>query len=116
MAIRRVEVGIQGFADDAGLFVDFLQHEMAKPALAHRGSRPGGNGDFWFDDVPRRISHCGAVTGENSPVAVLQIGHPVGERGQRKGIRSQKHPAITPANDQRAAPTGGNQQIFLAGE
>jgi hypothetical protein len=55
-----------------------------------------------------------ALAGENHPVAVLQIGHPIGEGRQCDGIGTEVHAPLAVPDGQRRAASGPDHQVVLA--
>jgi hypothetical protein len=98
---RHVEIMRQRMADDLGLLVDFLGHEMAMVALV---DQKGGGGGFHHRPLDGRalgIVDLDAPAGEDGRVAVLEIGDRVGKRGERDGIRAEIHFALAVADRER---------------
>ena len=87
---RHVEIVRQRVADDFGLLVNFLRHEMAVVALVDQASpRLATSGRRAHDRLPWRRGSRHAVAGDDDPVAVLEIGDRVGERRQRDGVGAE---------------------------
>ena len=102
--------------DDFGLLMDFLRHEMAMIALV---GEEGTGGDL----VPRPVYRVAGLivdidvsASEDRPVAVIEIGHLVGEGRERQGIRAEIILAVTVPDRQGSAVTRADHQIVLAGE
>ena len=113
---RHVDVIRQRVADDFGLLVDFLGHEMAMVALVdehHRGLRFQHRA---LHDLALGVVDLGAVAGDDHPVAVLEIAHRVGERRQRNRVRADEHRAFAVTDRERRALARADQKIVLAGE
>ena len=62
----------------------------------------------------RRVKDLRALTGDDGPVAFLQIGDAVGHRGKCDGVRPHIHLTRAMADGQGAALAGGDHQILLA--
>jgi hypothetical protein len=58
--------------------------------------------------------HAGA--GDEGIVALVEIGDPVRERGQRDGVRAHEHLPVAMADGQRRALARGDDQVLLAVE
>ena len=113
---RHVEVFRQRVADHFRLLVDLLGHEVAVIALVdehHRGLRLEHR-------APRHLApgivNLGALTGDDDPVAVLQIADGVGEGRERNRVGADEHRALAETDRERRAFARANQQILLAGE
>ena len=113
---RHVEVFRQRVADHFRLLVDLLGHEVAVIALVdehHRGLRLEHR-------APRHVApgivNLGALTGDDDPVAVLQIADGVGEGRERNRVGADEHRALAETDRERRAFARANQQILLAGE
>ncbi len=115
-ASAHVDVACERVADDLGLLVDLLGHEVAVVALVdeqrtrHR-----------LDERPLRalavaVEDLNARLAQHGPVALIQIGDGVGERRQRDGIRAQIHCARAVTDGERAALAGGDHQIVVPGK
>ena len=100
-------------ADNLGLLVDLLRHEMAMVALVDQ-QRPGGRLDHRADDgVAERIVHLYAVALHDGPVAVLEIADCVSERCERDGVGAEIHLPLAVANCERRSVARADQQILL---
>ncbi len=115
-ARRRIDEALQGVADDLGLFVDFLQHEVPVTALADGGARQFGQADGPFDRLVVGVEHFGVGRVQHHPVAVFQIHDAVGQGGQGEGVGAQEHFTVTEADRQRAAAPGADHHLMMAGE
>ncbi len=110
-----VEIVGQRVADHLGLLVDLLRHEVAVVALVdqqaggerphHRPLRPRRPTASWIVSAPRLRHH---------PVAVLEIGDAVGERGERDRIGAEEDLAVAVADGERAAAPRADHQVVLA--
>ena len=106
----------EGVADHLRLLVDLLGHEVAMVALVdqHRARRRADH--LPLDPRAADIAHLDAVTGDDRPVAVLEVGHAVGEGRQRDRIRAEVHLAVAVPDRQRWAVAGADHQVVIAGE
>ncbi len=112
----RIDEGMKRIADDLGLFVDFLEHEVLIPALADDVA-----GKLRFPDLAGGFMAVPAMDGDagradHRPVAVFQVHDPGRQRRQRQGVGAQVHLAVADADGQRAALARRDHQIVLAGE
>ena len=101
-------------ADDFGLLVDFLRHEMAMVALVDEERRRGRFLDRALDLLAGLVVHLRALAAEHRPVAVFQIADRVGERRQRNGVGAEIHLAVAVADRERRALARADQQVLLA--
>ena len=101
-------------AYDLGLLVDFLGHEMAVVALFREQAAGGAADDAALDGLARHFAEFGPGAGDNDPVALLEIGDPVGERGERERVGAEVHFALAVADRERRALPRANQQVLLA--
>ena len=113
-ASRHVEILRQRMADDLGLLIDLLRHEMAVVALL---DQEGAGGDALRAALHRQVGlvvEGRALAVEDDPVALLEIGDEIGEGRERERIRAEIHLAIADADRERRALAGADQQIVLA--
>ena len=115
-AVAEVDVVGERVADDLGLLVDFLGHEVAVIALVDQQGachrfHPGP-----LHLLAGAVVDGGALAREHRPVALLQIGDLAGEGRQRDGVGAQVHLALAVADGERAALAGADHQVFLAGK
>ena len=104
-------------ADDLRLLVDLLGHEVAVVALFGQQSARGAVDRLAFDDAGRRSRGTSAPgAGDDNPVALLEIGDAVGERGERQRVGAEKHLAVAVADRERRALARADQQVVLAVE
>ena len=111
-----VDVIRQRMADDFGLLVDFLRHEMAMIALVdeqHRGLRFQHGA---MHDIAVAVVDLGAAARDDHPVAVFQIADHVGERRKRDGVGADIHRTVAEADRERRALPRADQKVLLAGE
>ena len=101
-------------ADDFGLLVDFLRHEMAMVALVDQERRGGGFLHRPFDLFAGLVVDLRALAVEHRPVAVLQIADRVGERRERNRVGAEIHLAVAVADRERRTLARADQQILLA--
>ena len=114
---RHVEIMGERVADDLGLLVDFLRHEMAVIALVDQERRGVRFQHGALHDLRRAASWTSApCAGEDDPVAVLEIADGVGERRERDRIGAEIHLAVAVADRERRALARADQKIVLAGE
>ena len=106
----------QRVADHLGLLVDFLGHEMAIAALVDQQ----GAGDRFHllarDLATLQIENLAPLARQHRPVAVLQIGDPVRERGERDGVGAEEHLALAVADRERRPLAGADHQVLVASE
>ena len=103
-------------ADDCGLLVNFLRHEVAVIALVDQQRRSRRSHHWTRDLRPRLIVDRRARMGEHGPIALLQVGDAVREGRQRHGVRPQEHLAVAVAHRERAAPARADQHVLVAGK
>ena len=101
-------------ADDLGLLVDFLRHEMAIVALVDQKRRSHRFLHRARDLVAAGVAHLHAVAPEHRPVALLQVADRVGERRERERVGAEIHLALAVADRERRTLAGAHQQIRLA--
>ena len=106
----------QRMADDFGLLMDFLRHEMAVVALVDQKRRGGRLDDGALHRRTLLIVNFRALAVDDDPVAILEIAHRVGERRQRNRVGAEKHFAVAVAHRQGRTAPRADQQIFLAVE
>jgi len=103
-------------ADDLGLLVDFLRHEMAMVALIDQKRGGERTGDRPLHGIAGAIADGDAFAGQHCPIAVLEIADLVGEGRECQRIGADEHLALAVADGQRAALPGNNHQIVVAAE
>ena len=103
-------------ADDFRLLVDLLRHEVAMIALVDEEGLRRDSLARPADDGAAPVPDLGAVTGQDRPVALFEIGDLVGERRQGQGIRAEIGLALPVADGQRRAVAGADQEVLLARE
>ena len=110
-----IEIGLQRVADDGGLLVDLLHHEVAVVALAHHGARDAALADLALHFLAA-LEDRGALGVQHHPVVVLEIGDALGERRQRQRIGADIHLAVAVADGERAAAARAHQDVVAAAE
>ena len=106
----------QRVADDLRLLVDLLGHEVAVIALLGEQAAGGAALDAPLNDLARGVMDLGAGARHHRPVALVEIGDPVGEGGERQRVRAQIHLAVAVADGERRALPRPDQKIVLAFE
>ena len=78
---RHVDVTSEGVPDHLRLLVDLLGHEV--PVIAPFREQAAGRAslDAALDSAAARLANISALAGQHDPVAFLEIGDAVGERG-----------------------------------
>ena len=104
----------EGVADHLGLLVDLLGHEVPVIALFRQQAAGRAALDAALDLPAARIANVGPLAGQRHPVAFLEIGDAVGERGERERVRAQIHFPVAIADRQRRALARADQEILLA--
>ena len=104
----------EGVADDLGLLVDLLGHEVPVIALFRQQAAGRAALDAALDLAAARLANVGALAGQRHPIAFLEIGDAVGERGERERVRAQIHFPVAIADRQRRALARADQEILLA--
>ena len=102
-------------ADDFGLLVDFLGHEVAMAALVDDAGR--GAVTVWIGRVTRLARgvedrDVGAL--DDRDVAVFEIGDAVGEGRERERVRAEIGFLLAIADGERAAAARADQKRLLA--
>ena len=114
--VAHVEIMRERVADDLGLLVDFLRHEMAVVALVDQERRGVRFQHRALDHLAVGVVHLDALARHHRPVAVFEIADGVGERRERDRVGAEIHLAVAVADRERRALAGADQQILLAGE
>ena len=118
----RAHVDVMGdrMADDFGLLVDLLGHEVAVIALFGEQSARRAPDHAPLDRLARHVPELRALARHRDPVALLEIGDAVGERGERQRVGAQIHLplrlALAIADRERRALSRADQQVLLAVE
>ncbi len=103
-------------ADDLGLLMDLLGHEVAVVALVDQQRARNRLDLRALDGLAGAVVDLDARPVQHRPVAFLQIGDRIGEGRERDRVRAEVHGARAVADRQRAALAGGDHQIVVAGE
>ncbi len=103
----------QRVAHDFRLLVDFLGHEVTVIALFGQQASGGTALDAALDDLAGGVVHLGARASHHRPVALVEIGDPVGEGRQRQRVRAEIHRAVAIADGQRRSPPRPDQEIVM---
>ena len=100
-------------ADDLGLLVDLLGHEV--PVIAPFREQASGRAqlDRAPDPISGAIANVGPLAGQHDPIAFLEIGDTVGERRERERVGTQIHLAVAVADRERRALPRADQQVVL---
>jgi hypothetical protein len=98
-----VDIVGERMADDFRLLVDLLGHKV--PVIAFLGEQTSSPAalDAAVDRLARRVADVSAFATDDDPVAFLEIGDAVGERGERQRIRAEIHCAVAIADRERRA-------------
>ena len=92
---------MERIADYLRLLIDFLEHEMRKPALTGRRSGYCGLLDRALNTCATLIPHLGAGAIDHCPITLFKIGDVLGHRSERQSIGAQEHFTVTVADGQR---------------
>ena len=113
---RHVDVMGEGMSDDLGLLVDLLGHEVTIVALLRQQASRRAPLDAALDPFPVAVANVGAFARHDCPVALLEIGDAIGERGERERVGAQKHLSVAVADRERRALPRADQEVVLARE
>src|SRR5271157_6459678 len=93
-----VDIVGERMADDFRLLVDLLGHEM--PVIPFLGEQASGGAalDPPLNWLAGRVADVGAFATDDDPVALLEIGHAIGERRESQRIGAEIHFAVAIAN------------------
>ena len=69
-----------------------------------------------LDALAAAIEDLDARAAQHGPVALLEVGDGVGERGERDGVGAEIHLARAVTDGERAALARGDHQVVVAGE
>jgi hypothetical protein len=114
LAVHEVEVVAQGVLDAVRLLMDLLLHEVPVLALLDQGRRGRDLHHRAVRRGARGVEHARAVAVDGDEIAFFQIADLGRERADRQSVRAQVHLAVAPADHQRAATTGAQDQAVLA--
>ena len=112
--LAHVDVMGERMADDLGLFVNFLGHEVAIIAFFDQQAARLAAHLAAGDDLACRVVEHRAFARQHDPVALFEIGNEIGERGERQRVRAEIHFAVAIADRQRRALARADQQIVFA--
>ncbi len=101
-------------ADDLGLLMDLLGHEVAVIALLGEQASGGAALHAPLDFCAGGVANVGARAGRDDPVALLEIGDAVGKRRERQSVRAEIGLALAVADRKRRALSRPDQEIVLA--
>ena len=101
---NHIEVVGERVADDFGLLVDFLGHEVAVVALVDERCTSRDTCRTPLDGVVVAVKERNAPASQHTPVTFLEIGDQIGEGCQRQRIRPKIHLAIAKTDGERRAP------------
>ena len=101
-------------ADDLGLLVDLLGHEVTVIALFREQASGRAPLDAALDPFAVAVANVGALARHDDPVALLEIGDAVGERRERERVGAQIHLAVAVADRERRALPRADQEVVLA--
>ena len=114
LAAGHVEVMGERAADDLGLLVDFLRHEMTVLALVDQKGGGLRTNACALDERAGGVMKFGAAAMKHDPVAFVEIGDVLGEGRERQRIGAEIHLALAPADGKRRAAARADQEIVLA--
>ena len=103
-------------ADDLGLLVDFLRHEVAVVALVDEQRARDRLDERAIDAGARAVEDLNAGAAQHRPVAFLEVGDGIGEGCERDGVGAQIHGAGAVTDGERTALARGDHQVVVAGE
>ena len=113
---RHVDVMGEGVADDLGLLVDLLGHEVAIVALFRQQTSGRAALDAALDPFPASVANVGGPARQHHPVSLLEISDAVGEGRERERVGAEIHLTVAVADRQRRALPRANQEVLLARE
>src|SRR5262249_15728464 len=109
-----VEMLRDGVADDFGLLMDLLRHEVLVIALVNEEGRCRSAHDCAFGLAALCIANLYPVTREQGGIAILEIRDRIGKGSERNSIGAEKHFAFAITDGERRALARSDQKIFLA--
>ena len=112
--VRKVEIVRECMADDFGLLVNLLRHEVAEIALVHHEPASVGFHDGAVDDRPIATLNTHPLARDHGPIAVFQIGDIVGKGCECDRIGADEHLPLAVADGQGAALPRGDHQVVIA--
>ena len=93
------EVTAECLCDDGRLFENLLLHEMAIIAFFDGGSRHARRRNFARDRMIVLVENCGAIAGDDHPVALFEISDFLGQRCERQRVRTEIGLALSITHD-----------------
>ena len=115
-ALQRMEIGVERVADHRRLLVDFLEHEVAVIAFVDQVRIELRQLHRTLHDVVVLVVDHDGVVGQLHPVAFVEIGDLVRERGERQRVGTEIHLAVAVAHRERAAAPGADHEVVMAAE
>ena len=114
----RAQVDVVGerVADDFGLLVNLLGHEVAIIALLSQQSASRAVDDAALDDFVGGVAERCALARHHNPIALFEIGDAIGEGRQRQRVGAKIHRPFAVADRERRALTSADQEVLFAGE
>ena len=103
-------------ADDLGLLVDLLGHEVAKISLVDEKGRSRRSEHGPLDLAAFAIADLDAGAREHHRVTILEIGNHVGKRREGDRVGTEVHFAVTVPDRERRALARADEEIVLARE
>ena len=86
LLLDRAQVAAQRLRDHGRLLEDLLLHEVAVVALLDRRGRGARSGDLALDRIVVLVEDLRALAGDDDPVAFVEIGDLLGQRGERQRV------------------------------
>ena len=84
-----IEIMRERMADDFGLLVDFLRHEMAVAALVDEAGGRAGDLDLAIGGAALGVEDRDVGPAQHGDVAVFEIGDAIGERRERERVGAE---------------------------
>ncbi len=107
---------MQRVADDRGMLVQLLFHEVAEVALADGRTGQAGQLHLALHLGAAHVEEVRALAIDHRPVAVVQIRDALGQRRQREAVGSDEHLVLAEAHRERCAVLRADDQLGMAGE
>ena len=98
-----------------GLFMDFLFHKVAVPALVNDALPRGDDDNLAIDRRALGIEHLGALGTYDSIVIVFQIDHITRQVRQGQGIGSYEACALAEPDGKRRGIAGHDHHVRMVG-
>ena len=111
--VGAMDVGGERLRHHGRLLEDLLLHEVAVIALLRRRCGCAGSGYCALDRIVLVIVDLRAFAADHDPVAFLEIGNLLRQRGQRQRIGAEKGLVLAIADHQRRAETRADQHVGM---